>query len=82
MNGRVLKAVEDYKKNYYGKQGNVGALYTSDYREVRDAAEERGGTSHEDVLCESIFIALEAGFMLGYRKAQRDYKKRGGAETK
>ena len=75
MNGRILKAAEDYKKKYYDKRGNVGAIYGSDYIEVKEAAEALGGTS-SDVLCEAILIALEAGFMLGFRKAQREYKRR------
>ena len=74
MKNRIEKAAQDYQTQYYGKRTNEGAFYASDIYEVKEAAENRGGRSN--TLYEAIVLSLEAGFMIGYRKAQRDYRKR------
>ena len=73
MKNRIPKAAEDYKKKYYGRHDNAGAFYYSDYDEVLEAAENVGGAA--DTLYNAVRIALEAGFMIGYRTAQRDSRK-------
>jgi hypothetical protein len=75
MKNRIEKAAQDYKTQYYGKHSNEGAFYTSDFYEVKEAAEKIGGGA-ATTLYEAIGTALEAGFMIGYRKAQRDYRKK------
>ena len=76
MKNRIEKAAQDYKTQYYGKHSNEGAFYASDFYEVKEAAEKIGGGGAATTLYEAIGTALEAGFMIGYRKAQQDYKKR------
>jgi len=75
MKNRIPKAVQDYQKRFYGAGHNEGAFYGSDFYEVKEAAEKIGGGA-ATTLYEAIGTALEAGFMIGYRKAQRDCRKR------
>lgn len=75
MKNRIEKAAQDYKRKYYGKAGNEGAFYVSDFYEVKEAAEKSGGDP-AGILCTAIETALQAGFMIGYRKAQQDYRKK------
>ena len=74
MKNRISKAAEDYKKLYYGRKNNEGAFYYSDIQEVKEIAEKKEG--YNATLYEIIETALEAGFMIGYRKAQRDAKRK------
>lgn len=73
MNGRIPRAVKEYRKRYYGRTDNSAAFFVTDYYEVIKAATE---SKEDDSTLEAIMIALEAGFMIGYRKAKRDLKER------
>ena len=66
MNNRTLRAAEEYKKKYYGR-GNEGAIFCTDILEIADNTE---------CLCDAIGLALEAGFIIGYRKAKRDLRRK------
>lgn len=47
MKNRIEKAAQDYKTQYYGKHSNEGAFYTSDFYEVKEAAEKIGGAQQQ-----------------------------------
>ena len=66
--GRDLKkAIADYKKQYERRNGNEAAFYYDDLQQIHDMSADE-----YDVISN----ALIAGFMIGYRKAQRDHRKK------
>lgn len=67
----IFKAIEDYKKNFGGNSSN-GAFYTTDIQQIRDTARGELWNDREFTL---ISNALQAGFMIGYRKGKADAKK-------
>lgn len=75
MKRNLQKAVQDYKAKYYTQRNthNEGAFYACDIDQIAHLATRADGT-----ICvfTAIGHALEAGFMVGYRKAVRDAKKR------
>ena len=73
MKKRIEKAVQDYRAKYYGKRNTGGSFYTSDFYEVLELS---GGFHNVADIYKAIENSLEAGFMIGYRKAQRDHRKR------
>ena len=67
---RIVKASNDYKT--YLKRNdhhNIGAFFTSDYQEIKENSK-----SLDDVMD----LALTAGFMIGYRRAKREEKRKKG----
>lgn len=68
--GRIERAIAEYQKKF------EGAFYTGDLIQVKDLAEEQGGASFENVLLWAISYALNAGYVIGYRRAKRDAKKK------
>lgn len=70
MKRNMRKAIADYKKRYGGKTNAEGAFFCVDIAQI---AEISGGVDKTYNLIEN---SLFAGFMIGYRKAQRDYRKR------
>lgn len=70
----IAKAVEDYNRFKESKGNNTGAFYVSDILEVKEIATNPMGGGVE--LVTAIGTALEAGFMVGYRTAQRHYRAR------
>ena len=68
---RIEKAVQDYKARYLKTSHNEGAFYASDYIDVINISGGNNAT-----VWDLVNNALRAGFMIGYRKAQRDYRKR------
>ena len=71
MQRDMSKAIADYKKSYGKKAGNEGAFFPNDVEQIREISV--GGVDREYNL---VVNSLRAGFMIGYRKAQRDYRKR------
>ena len=65
------KAINDYQAKFSGNTGN-GALYMTDIMQIRDTAEGAVLGDRDFIL---ISNALQAGFMIGYRKGQADAKK-------
>ena len=65
MKNRTQKAAQDYQKKNW--KGTEAAFYPTD---ATDIIKNSGG------VLDAVITALEAGFMIGYRKAQRDYRKR------
>lgn len=76
----LRKAVDEYRRRFL--RGNRdGLFYSSDFEQILDMCE--GYSCKGWVTMSSLFDAmqygLEAGFMIGYRKAVRDGRKRKGA---
>lgn len=65
------KAISDYQAKFGGNSGN-GAFYTTDVRQIYDMAEGADLGDRDFML---ISNALQAGFMVGYRKGKADAKK-------
>ena len=67
----IEKAISDYQAKF-GNNTRNGAYYTTDLLQIRDAVEGLTGGERD---FELISMALQAGFMIGYRKGQTDAKK-------
>lgn len=65
------KAINDYQKQFSGNSGS-GAFYTTDVKQIYDMAEGADLGDRDFML---ISNALQAGFMIGYRKGKADAKK-------
>ena len=65
MKRDLKKAIQDYRKRFRSGGDVDGAFYGSDLCQIKDIS-----SGYVD----SVFNSLEAGFMIGYRKAQRDYR--------
>lgn len=65
------KAINDYQAKFGGNSGN-GAFYMTDVMQIRDTAEGDTRGDRDFIL---ISNALQAGFMVGYRKGKADAKK-------
>lgn len=75
MNNRIKNAVAEYQRKYEGQNGAEGKFYTADFYEVLELAQTDARGSNADLLICAVFNALEAGYMIGYRKAKRDSRK-------
>lgn len=65
---RILKALEDYQANQGTKwKGNEAAFYLTEIKAIYDTGEGDIATA--------IMHAMQAGFMVGYRKGKADAKK-------
>lgn len=74
MKRSIEKAVTDYRKKYYKNENREGLFYASDICQVKELAEKEAqpyGGHIMGVLYNAIGIALEAGYMIGYRTAKR-----------
>ena len=74
MKDRVKKAVEDYNRKYMLSANNEGAFYATDINQIVEMTQPKGSVT--DFTYALIVNALKAGFMIGYRKAQRDARKK------
>ena len=81
MNNRIRNAVAEYRRKYTGRTGEQGKFYTADFYEVLELAQEDAKGSSADLIISAVFDALEAGYMIGYRKAKRDSRKRKDADS-
>lgn len=70
MRRDLKKAIEAYQKRFYGT--SEGSFYMDDVYQIIDMVD----SSRTDSMSYAVSYALEAGFMIGYKKAQRDYRKR------
>lgn len=68
----IAKAVGDYE-NLTGKNDT---FYFGDIKQVEDLATDPSGSID---LHRAVQLALEAGYMIGYRTAKRHQRKRGKA---
>lgn len=62
MSNRIMNAVKEYKSKPW--KGKKAAFYG---RDVSEVIENCGGDASR-----AIIYALEAGFIIGYRKGQKD----------
>ena len=68
MSRDLKKYLEEYRAKYYHNQGKRGScFYQTDAQQIFKMS--------EGDLCEAIFNALEAGFMVGYKAAKRERRK-------
>ena len=67
---RIVKASNDYKT--YRKRNdhnNIGAFFASDYQEIKENSKS---------LYDVMYLALTAGFMIGYRRAKKEERQKKG----
>lgn len=76
MKRDLRKAVEDYRKKYYNSNSQEGQFYYSDIVQLKEMAEEGAKGNYSEILYNAIGCSLQAGFMIGYKKAVRDAKNR------
>lgn len=67
MKRDLNKAIEDYKRKFWKRGEQKGALFASDYQQIWDMS--NGDSFH------CVDNALMAGFMIGYRCAKRENRK-------
>ena len=70
---RIEKALAAYKKKYANTKTTAGGFYMTDYHDIIRLSRDKKGNLDP---YNPIFNALEAGFIIGYRKAQRDARKK------
>ena len=67
--GRIMNAQKEYRRRKWNQ--NEAEFYVRDIEEVLDNCNMDAARAVE--------IALNAGFMIGYRKGRKDAKQAGGA---
>lgn len=75
---RIENAIAEYRKRYGEDHSNAAAFYITDYHDILRLSRKENNGSLDPYT--PIFNALEAGFVIGYRKAQRDARKRAKGE--
>lgn len=68
MVNRISRAVQDYAAWVNGRKPTEGGFWVSDFYEVMELSK---GDAFQ-----MIKNSLEAGFIIGYRKAQRDFRRK------
>ena len=66
MRRNLKKYVEEYDRVHFNPNTGAGAFYLSDFTQLNQLSGDRWEIANN---------ALKAGFVIGYRKAQRDTKK-------
>jgi hypothetical protein len=72
MARNMQNKITEYEKTFYNDKKNPtqkGAFYADDYAQLVEIAKKKGGTEYD-----YIDAALKAGFIMGYKLAQRDAK--------
>jgi len=72
MERDLKKAIQEYDKRFNNAAHNEGAFYAMDCYKIKEMSK---GNTIDSLLYDAISNALKAGFMIGYRKAQRDARK-------
>lgn len=72
---RIASAVAEYNRKFTNNKYGKGAFIVSDFYEIKELAEKSGG-GYCNTLYTAIDLAIKAGFMIGYRSAKREAKKR------
>ena len=73
MKRDLVKDIQTYKEQFEGT--GAGAFYVDDLRQIRETAGSLQGADRD---FELITNALQAGFMIGYRKAKNEREKANG----
>jgi len=76
MKRNMQKEIDDYNALIKKKGGNFGAFYASDVEELKKITTDESGTNFWEVVLESLWNGLRAGFMIGYRAGLREASKR------
>lgn len=82
MENRIANALASFDKKFKSKNTNEAAFYMNDIDQIIKAAGANIYIMHgstivsTDKFFDIVFLALKAGFMIGYRKAERDYRKK------
>ena len=76
MERDLKKYIKEYDKNFSGG-GNRGKFYFSDFRQIREMTGRGNG---QDTIFRTIDLALRAGFMVGYKCAYREIRKKAKEE--
>lgn len=74
MARNMQNKITEYEKTFYNDKKNPtkrGVFYADDFRQLAEIAEKNGGSKYE-----YIDAGLKAGFMLGYKLAQKDAKEK------
>ena len=74
MKRDLTRAVEEYNRKYNNPQTGKGSFYLEDLNQIKDMSKSRTGEGVS--LYGAIGNALKAGFIIGYRTAQRDARAR------
>ena len=72
MGRSMEKAIADYKAVFGKSSTGAGAIYCSDVQQIFDMTKDSG----RDAFYDAITWALQAGYMMGYRKAKRDGRRK------
>lgn len=73
MKRDLNKAVSNYKAKYERTNSTESVFYISDIVQIKEMSETRRAS---ETLLNAIYNALMAGFMIGYRKGQKDSRKK------
>lgn len=76
MTRSMQKAIDDYRALCDRKGGAFGSFYTDDVNQLRQIAEDKGGINFRKIELHAIVSGLEAGFMIGYKAAKREARKK------
>lgn len=71
MKRDMQKAIDEFNRRFTERGRDV--FFVSDINAIRDISESRSGTPDP---CTMVINALSSGFMIGYRFAQADARKR------
>ena len=66
---RIVKASNDYKTYLKRNDHNIGAFFATDYQEIKENSKS---------LYDVMYLALTAGFMIGYRRAKKEERQKKG----
>ena len=72
----MQKAIDDYRALCDRKGGTFGSFYPDDVYQLRQVAEDKGGINFREIELNAIIGGLEAGFMIGYKAAKREARKK------
>lgn len=77
METRIINAIQAYEIRYEHCSGNEAAFYMPDiFQIMKVSGVEDINSISINALIRIAHNALKAGFMIGYRKAQRDNRKK------
>ena len=74
MKRNMLKAIDDYKHEFWEKRnGKEGVFYLDEIMQIKKSLPV---SDVAEVVYDAITKGIMAGYMLGYRKALKDVKKK------
>ena len=81
MKRNMLKAIEEYKQEFWiNRKGREGVFFLEEIMQIKESLPINNAA---ETVYDAITKGLMAGYMLGYRKALKDVKKRAkGQATK